>query len=345
MVWMDYMKTKVALLGSCISRDVFNSHFVPNYKEFFEVITDVQRTTLISLMQDPVEIEECLIDISPHNSKNIARTRCISNDLNKFFLRNLIEMDVDYLIIDNYFEVLYGILYYDNTIISNNFWDLPETQFYQNMSDKLNLNLYENFDEYFCIWSKYCDLFFKFLALYCPNVKVILNQARQTNQVMKSDGSCYINNDFTKTMNSTNPLLEKLDSYIMDNFNVHVLRFDYDNTYCDESHIWGFAPMHFHKNYHDTLFNKLKSIIFENQSLDIVSNNYKNILNEDSFKKDLKRANFETQIFLNLALEYKNTIRKLENSLKFSEELLSSNSWKATKPLRSFKKILKRKSP
>ena len=42
------MKTKIAIYGSCISRDVFNSHFVPDYKEFFEVAVDVQRTTMIS---------------------------------------------------------------------------------------------------------------------------------------------------------------------------------------------------------------------------------------------------------------------------------------------------------
>ena len=97
------------------------------------------------------------------------------------------------------------------------------------MSDKVNLRIYENFEEYFCIWSKYCDLFFKFLTLYCPDIKVILIEARENNQVMKSDGTSYINPNFTKTMNVANPLLEKLDGYIINNFNVDVLKFDYGN--------------------------------------------------------------------------------------------------------------------
>lgn len=295
-----HLKTKIAVLGSCISRDLFNSNFVPNYKDFFDLVFDAQRTTMISLMQDSVVIDNNLLDILPHNPKNNARTKFITEDLNKVFLKNLVEKDIDYLIIDNYFEFLMGILYFDNnTIITNNVWDLPETEFYKNMSDKVNLRIYENFEEYFCIWSKYCDLFFKFLTLYCPDIKVILIEARENNQVMKSDGTSYINPNFTKTMNVANPLLEKLDGYIINNFNVDVLKFDYGNTYCDENNVWGFAPMHFTKNFHNYLFNKLINIVSQDISIQKFSNNPKNrIFDEDSLKSELKRANFETQILL-----------------------------------------------
>ena len=293
------MKTKIAIYGSCISRDLFNSHFVPDYKEFFEVAADVQRTTMISLMQNPMEIDKNLIDMLPHNTKNNVSKKFIVEDLNKIFLKNLIEKDIDYLIIDNYFEFLFGILYFDNNIITNNFWDLPKTQFYKIMPNKFSLKIYENFEEYFCIWSKYCDLFFKFLTLYCPDIKVILIEARENNQVMKSDGTSYINPNFTKTMNVANPLLEKLDGYIINNFNVDVLKFDYGNTYCDENNVWGFAPMHFTKNFHNYLFNKLINIVSQDISIQKFSNNPKNrIFDEDSLKSELKRANFETQILL-----------------------------------------------
>ena len=43
-----------------------------------------------------------------------------------------------------------------------------------------------------------------------------------------------------------------------------------------------------------------------------------------------------------LAFEYKNSIKKLKETMKFSEELMSSSSWKATKPLRSFKNVFKK---
>ena len=337
----EYMKTKIAIYGSCISRDLFNSHFVPDYKEFFEVAADVQRTTMISLMQNPLEIDKNLIDILPHNTKNNVSKKFIDEDLNKIFLKNLIEKDIDYLIIDNYFEFLFGILYFDNNIITNNFWDLPKTQFYKIMPDKFSLKIYENFEEYFCIWSRYCDLFFQFLTLYCPDISVILIQARENNQVMKSDGTSYIYSDFTKTMSKANPLLEKLDSYIINNFNVSVLKFDYDNTYCDENHIWGFAPMHFCKNYHNYLFNKLRNIISEDKLMNKSSNNYKRVFDEGSFKRDLNRTDFETRVLLknikksNIASSLKiyNSARidiknygSNENKRRLIEEILPSSS-------------------
>lgn len=43
-----------------------------------------------------------------------------------------------------------------------------------------------------------------------------------------------------------------------------------------------------------------------------------------------------------LTSEYKNSIKKLKDALKLSEELMSSSSWKATKPLRSFKNVFKK---
>lgn len=44
----------------------------------------------------------------------------------------------------------------------------------------------------------------------------------------------------------------------------------------------------------------------------------------------------------NLASEYRAAVKRLKDSLKLNEELLSSSSWKATKPLRSFKKVFKK---
>ncbi len=97
-----------------VSRDLFNSHFVHNYKDFFEVNISAQRTTLISIMQDPLIIDEKLLEINPLNPTNNARTNFILHDLNKSFLKELIEEDIEYLIMDNYFDVRMGILYFND---------------------------------------------------------------------------------------------------------------------------------------------------------------------------------------------------------------------------------------
>lgn len=42
----------VAILGSCISRDNFNSLFNPQYKSYFECILFQHQTSMISLMSE-----------------------------------------------------------------------------------------------------------------------------------------------------------------------------------------------------------------------------------------------------------------------------------------------------
>lgn len=44
----------------------------------------------------------------------------------------------------------------------------------------------------------------------------------------------------------------------------------------------------------------------------------------------------------NITLEFKTTLKRLAESFKLNDELMSSSSWKATKPLRSFKNVFKK---
>lgn len=308
------MKYKIAVLGSCVSRGAFNSDFVHDYKDFFEVTFDAQRTSLISLMQDSIPIDEKLIEINPPNRVNFAKTRFLSDDLNKRFLKDLLEKKIDYLIIDNYFEVIMGILYYDNSIITNNEWDLPLTKFYNEMKDKFILKITNFQDEYFLIWSKYCDLFFKFLNIECPNVKVVINMGRQTDKIMKSDGTIYTNSNFTPNKNIINPLLDKFDSYIINNFDVDVIEWDNKKIYGDENHVWGVSPVHYTKDYYYSLIDKLKFICQKDTSeIDNHSTN-KYFCEEYSFKDDLNKINFETRILLK---NIKNTNTNSFDSLNF----------------------------
>lgn len=59
----------VGVFGSCVSRDLFNSKIVPNYKTFFQIISYSQRTSIISLMQNSVNFDE--MDILSENNHMI----------------------------------------------------------------------------------------------------------------------------------------------------------------------------------------------------------------------------------------------------------------------------------
>ena len=50
------MKIKIGIWGSCLTRDIFRSIF-NNYKEYFEIISSLERVSLVSLMGDEHSIE------------------------------------------------------------------------------------------------------------------------------------------------------------------------------------------------------------------------------------------------------------------------------------------------
>ena len=126
------MKTKIGVLGCCVSRDSFNSRIVHNYKDFFKVQISAQRTSLISIFQDPVIFDEKDIEILPLNFANKATTQFISEDLNKKFIEDLDEKEIDFLVIDTYIDVTMGILFFNNQIISKA-WDFEKTNFFNNI--------------------------------------------------------------------------------------------------------------------------------------------------------------------------------------------------------------------
>lgn len=100
----------IAVFGSCASRDNFYSGINPDYKKYFNCSISSQRGSIISLMQEPVPFKNQNIQILPENRVNKAGTQFINQDLTKNFLAEVKKFKPDYILIDNYFEVIFGII-------------------------------------------------------------------------------------------------------------------------------------------------------------------------------------------------------------------------------------------
>lgn len=100
----------IAVFGSCASRDNFYSGINPDYKKYFNCSISSQRGSIISLMQEPVPFKNQDIQILPENRVNKAGTQFINQDLTKNFLAEVKKFKPDYILIDNYFEVIFGII-------------------------------------------------------------------------------------------------------------------------------------------------------------------------------------------------------------------------------------------
>ncbi|PTI83707.1 hypothetical protein BU071_12540, partial [Mammaliicoccus vitulinus] len=50
------MPVKIATIGSCVTRDNFNTKFNPNYKGFLQVVDHQNQTAIPSLMSEQIEL-------------------------------------------------------------------------------------------------------------------------------------------------------------------------------------------------------------------------------------------------------------------------------------------------
>ena len=255
------MVSTVSVLGSCVTRDLFYSKVISDYKSYFKLITYQGRSSLISLMSKPVNFNENDFSIG-----NAIAEDFIKSDFRKDGVVGLVENPPDYLIIDILFDVIYGILYLpDGNIISNNTWDLYKTPFYKNLIEGENdefkiLTISHNTNEYFDAYKNAINSLFNFLKSNCINTKVILNSIRHAHSYIRNDGTIITTEFFKNYGRANNKYFEKLEDYIIDNFDVDILYFG-RNYYADESNIWGLAPHHYEKKLYLDKFNQLKNIV------------------------------------------------------------------------------------
>ena len=259
---------KVGVLGSCESRDLFNSMLNPRYKNFFSIEISFLRSSLISLMQEPFYVDYKSIEFPLEDNLRLLRFDFLKSDMEKSFFNELNSKEIDCLIIDNFFEARFGVASFDGILLTNNTWDLPETEFYKNTNSITEFSMDIDEGIYMELFSKNCNLFFDFMKSNYPNIRIILNKARLSCIVRKTDSSFYISEDYEIYVKKYNTILDKLDSYIENNFDVGILEFDFQNCYCRPDHPWGIGPNHYNSFYYSYLTKQLLDIVSPEKTFD-----------------------------------------------------------------------------
>lgn len=259
----------IGVLGSCVSRMVFNSTINKTYKNFFNVEIDFQRCLFPSLIQDPVKFTEEDITVYPLEKDNLVKRFFVRNDLNKSFFEELKNKNIEYLLIDLQLEAQCGILfgttqYDENVTITYNTSDLLEMSFYKNMKNKRIITLTDNTEEYVNLWKNACDIVFRRIKKIDPNVKIILNPIKQTYKVKDDDGSIFLKEDWKELCVSENHALKILENYICDNF--EVIKLKQPDVFLEKNHMWGLCRVHYTDEYYQSIFNQLIELAYNDRN-------------------------------------------------------------------------------
>ena len=279
--------TNFSTFGSCSSRNIFNSRINKDYKKYFKINKSVEAQTLISLMSEPIEFDEEQI-----NSDSKYDNLCVRDDLSKNFIK-VIEKDfVDYIIIDTLFDVASDVALYDDKFLTLNS-RIVKTDFFNSLEKYRTINIYDNFEEYYSYWTAACDNFFKLIEANCKRTKIILNCSRSAYKFHDSDGNLCKNIKFERLAHRYNRFRNLLDKYILENFDVDVLKFNAE-TCIDPNHIFGLRPTHFEEEYFLTKNQQLLEIIKNNNEFGF--KNEKNVQYRENYRKEIIKT-FEKESF------------------------------------------------
>ncbi|PTE32517.1 DUF6270 domain-containing protein, partial [Staphylococcus equorum] len=97
----------LSIIGSCITRDVFNSKHVTNWKSNYEVLSYQSQITFPSLMSRPIEYDKKHAEYKNMDDFSINQ---IQTEMNKSILNELIENQPEYILIDFYGDLFFGIV-------------------------------------------------------------------------------------------------------------------------------------------------------------------------------------------------------------------------------------------
>lgn len=259
------MVSNFTVFGSCACRDIFNSTINHDYKKYFRIGRDGIRQSIISLMQKPVSYDFSSIEILPKNDENAKLTYWIKEDLDKSFLEYLKEDQFEYILMDTYYDVNYGILDLGGGEFITNNIGINQTEFFRQFDNIKELRIQHNPKKYFKLFSNNCDLFFQFIEENCPDSNVILNPNRHVATLIKKDGEIEEDDSLKNECLKFNKFRDILDEYILNNFDVDILNFSKD-TKADENHLWGIYSLHYEPKYFSDANNQLNAIIKRNNA-------------------------------------------------------------------------------
>lgn len=254
-------KLKVSIIGSCVTRGIFNSKFISNYKELYECTSTAWQTSIISFMSDKAKIDEKQMEITGEVSKLQKKT--IARDLDKSYKNELIEIQPDYIIFDLYTDVKYGAVKTNNGYLTNNPNGFRKTVYYKEKHYEKGLNIFRD-EEYFDLFFDNFSRFNQWVNRNIPNCRIIITKFSEAFSYINKKG--YAVNYSPKVCEKVardNKMYTQMYEKLAEEFDVDFIEMQNQTYFGDIDHIFGNKPWHFTQEYYDDLYKRLNEIVLK----------------------------------------------------------------------------------
>lgn len=218
---------------------------------------------MISLISNPIPYMPKKLDgdITDFN-KQILMT-----ELTKGVWDSLKILSPDYLILDFYADVYFGVRKVGNSFITDKTWLFKKTPLYSTLNLQESIRLENDKDYYFELWKKSVDIFMYKMKKEFPDIKIIINKVHFTDFYIQKNsedlGKISETGLYKKIdVDEINRWLDIFYKYFEEHYDVEYI--DYQKEYySSESHIWDLFYVHYTQDFYDDFTTKLLSLILE----------------------------------------------------------------------------------
>ncbi|MEE8882388.1 MAG: DUF6270 domain-containing protein, partial [Lactococcus cremoris] len=168
------MKNRVAIIGSYLSRELFDKNKQKSEEEF-EIVLYRKNLSFISLMSKAIEYDYKKLD----TKLKVDNVQQMLDELDKDTLSALIAVQPDILILDFYGDVFNGVIEtQEGSFLTNSFKDvtgaylLSDVKIKRQMSSNRSV---QEFLDYSSIWCQAFDSFVEFIQRFLPETLVLIN--------------------------------------------------------------------------------------------------------------------------------------------------------------------------
>jgi len=195
---------EIAIFGSCTTRDIFNRKFNPKYKDYFEVVSFQNQTSIMSLVAKKINYTENTL--SPLTGWDKTS---IEAEFNKKFLSDIKKTQPTVIIIDFFADARFKTIASNNSFITVNEWKTTKSNFYKEL-----IKTQIPFSPTISQLKDSMQVFYDYIKINLPNTTIVLNQARGAKSYTNHEGKEEFFNQ--KVINKINKRWEMLDNLFIE---------------------------------------------------------------------------------------------------------------------------------
>lgn len=255
----DHHKAKVAVIGSCVTRDLFNSKINPGWKKNFSLVDSFYQMSLISLMSNSVSTSLMAFDDLSNHDRDATL-----EDFKKDFLNRIAVSKPNYIVVDLFADSRFDVIKFESGYITDNSWKIGNSRAYSDLSgfDRISPNISES--EYFDLFAISVDKFKSFIRDNLPDATIILNSCRASNYWRSLEGFGKFRSDVIHRQNARWRRLEEIFISALD----PIVITSSDRIFSDPEHPWGKGPVHYESIFYKETSKKLCSAIYPTESVE-----------------------------------------------------------------------------